>query len=106
MTRYALIIACLLAQPAYAQVDDPPVQLRSAPVVFKHPRLRGLRYFGCHITYPARHPIQAAYNTTYPVRHPLKTGKWMEQSGFNGLLAGAGSLGCVASPFVTGALVR
>jgi hypothetical protein len=44
-------------------------------------------------TYPVRHPIKATVATTYPVRHPLATGKWMEGSGFNGGLCGAGAFG-------------
>lgn len=50
-----------------------------------------------------KHPIKTLHNCTYPIRHPLETGKWMEESGFNGLMAGLGAIGGVATPFVVGA---
>lgn len=49
-------------------------------------------------SFDVRHPIiwkvsKPLRVVSYPVRHPLKTGKWMEESGFNGGLCGAGAVG-------------
>lgn len=53
--------------------------------------------------YLIKHPYGSWNRLTYPIQHPLKTGKWMEQSGFNGLLAGLGALGNLGTTAVVSA---
>lgn len=103
-TLALLVVALACVGPAYADDDS---QLRAAPepapTVMAKPGFFDRHPMLFKATFPVRQPLKAAYNCTFPIRHPLQTGKWCEESGFNGLLGAVGGLGAVATPFAVGA---
>lgn len=96
-----LVVAFVCGAPAFAE-DDPALKPAAIPdpVVMKKP---GLLDRHPQVNRYVHNPFLIAYDCTYPVRHPLKTGRWCESSGFNGLLGAIGGLGSVATPFAVGA---
>lgn len=110
MTRFFLLacaVIAMTAQPSLSQQSPPtvpnpvPESPPQKPVVAeKHKRLKAI-YRGP--LFMVSHPIHTFHRLTFPVQHPLQTGKWMEKSGFNGLLGGLGALGNLGTTAVVSA---
>jgi len=117
MIKHVLAVLALLATtlPASAQpqhffqspavVQPAPQPVPSSPppkpvIADKHPRLKAIYRAPLFVVI---HPVQTFNRLTFPVQHPLKTGKWMEASGFNGLMGGLGAIGNVGTTAIVGA---
>ena len=117
MQKFFLVACAVIAmtgQPCYSQqvplkppvkvptpTPPPPPPPPQKPVIAdNHKRLKAI--YRAPI-FMVRHPVLTFHRLTYPVQHPLQTGKWMEKSGFNGLLGGLGAAGNIGTTVIVGA---
>lgn len=83
MKQLVIAVALLWNICALPAMADPVAAVQGLPVKRS--------FIGRFVVDPVKKVGRGMYACTYPIRHPLKTGKWMDESGFNGGLCGAGA---------------